>query len=323
MRYTLLPGTGLELSALSLGTMTFGGQTGEKDSLAILDAAFAHGVNFWDTANTYNAGQSERIVGQALKGRRDDIFLATKVFGVVEDRRNARGLSRRAILQAAEASLRRLDTDYIDLYYLHSPDYLTNIHETLDTMDGLVRQGKVRYIGVSNYAAWQVADILAICERYNYTKPVYSQNIFNLLTRGAQTELLPFLNAHNLGMAVYNPIAAGLLTGKHRPGDPSANTRFALNPNYYKRYWNEENFRAVERLQDIARAAGMGLLEMSLKWCLQQPGVKTIISGVSRLGQLLENLEAIEGQPLSPETMEQCDAVWQGLSIGSRFPYNR
>lgn len=323
MEYIHFPGTSLQVSRLSLGTMTFGGQTNEADSLAILDHALDAGVNFWDTANVYTGGRSEQITGKALKGRRDQVILATKVFGAMSEDRNDRGLSRRAILSAVEASLKRLGTDYIDLYYLHSPDYATNMRETLHTMDGLVRAGKIRYIGVSNYAAWQVADMLGICEREGWVRPVYSQNIFNLLTRAAQTELLPFLQAHQMGLAVYNPIAGGLLTGKHRQGKPAGDTRFALNPNYYNRYWMDENFKAVEKLTEIAKEEGTSLLALSLKWCLAQSGVHTIISGVSKLSQLEENLQAIQGEPLSQTALDACDAVWAGLSIGSRFPYNR
>ena len=323
MEYINLPGTGLKVSRLSLGTMTFGGQTSEKDSLAIFDLAFEQGINFWDTANMYNAGNSEIITGKALKGRRERVILASKVFYPMSEDMNDRGLSRRAILSAVDKSLQRLDTDYIDLYYLHSPDHETDIAESLHTMDGLVKAGKIRYIGVSNYAAWQVADMLGICKKEGFIKPVYSQNIFNLLTRGAQAELMPFLRAHNMGMAVYNPIAGGLLTGKHKGGKPQADTRFALNPNYFDRYWSEENFRAVKTLAGIAKKQGMSLLGLSMKWALAQRGVHTVITGVSKLHQLEQNLEAVQGEALNPETLAACDAVWAGLSIGSRFSYIR
>ncbi|NLW20484.1 MAG: aldo/keto reductase [Clostridiales bacterium] len=323
MEYIRLPGTGLQVSRLSLGTMTFGGQTNERDSLAILDHALDQGVNFWDTANMYTAGTSETIVGKALKGRRERVILATKVFNPMSEDMNDWGLSRRAILSAVDKSLKRLDTDWIDLYYLHSPDYHTDLHETLHTMDGLVKAGKIRYIGVSNFAAWQVADMLGICGKEGFIKPIYSQNMFNLITRAAQTEMLPFLRAHNMGMAVYNPIAAGLLTGKHRWGDPAGDTRFALNPNYFKRYWLKENFDAVDKLDVIARERGISLLSLSLKWLLAQPGVHTIISGVSRQSQLEQNIKALDGDPLDEAALAACDAVWAGLTVGSRAPYNR
>jgi len=322
MKYNKLPGTSLLVSQISLGTMMFGGQTNEQDSLAILDYAHGAGINFWDTANMYTQGESERIVGRALKGRREDILLATKVFHPMGEKINDQGLSRRAILSAAEASLRRLDTDYIDLYYLHAPDYDTGLEETLETMTGLVRAGKVRYVGISNYAAWQIADVLALCDKRGYVPPVITQNVYNLITRGVETELMPFMKAHNLGMAVYNPFAGGILTGKHQAGKPAGDTRFATNEIYYQRYWSQENFRAVDRLADIAQKAGISLVELSMKWCLSRPGVVSVISGVSRLSQLEQNIAAAGGDPLGQDTLEACDGVWLSLA-GTRFQYNR
>jgi aryl-alcohol dehydrogenase-like predicted oxidoreductase len=322
MKYNKLPGTSLLISELSLGTMTFGGQTDEADSLAILDYAYEAGINMWDTADLYTNGESERIVGKALKGRRDDIILATKVGHPSEGKRNTQGLSRLAILSAVDASLRRLDTDYIDLYYLHHPDYDTRIEETMDTMDGLVRSGKVRYVGISNYAAWQIADILALCDRRGYVPPIITQNVYNLITRGVEAELIPFMKAHGLGMAAYNPIAGGLLTGKHHAGKPAADTRFGSNQIYYNRYWSDENFEAVDKLATIAKNAGMSLLELSMKWCLSRPGVVSVMTGVSKLEQLKQNIASVKGEPLSDSILSACDTVWQALT-GNRFAYNR
>lgn len=322
MQYHNLPGTSLKVSALSLGTMMFGGQTNEADSLAIMDCAADGGINLWDTANAYNQGESERIVGKGLKGRRDSIILATKVFNQMGEGLNDHGLSRRHILSAVDASLKRLDTDYIDLYYLHAPDYETAIEETMDTMTGLVRAGKVRYIGVSNYAAWQIADILALCDKRGYVAPVITQNVYNLLTRGIESELVPFLKAHGLGMAVYNPIAGGLLAGKHKPGKPAENTRFFNNPGYYDRYWSDENFAAVEKLTAIAEAHGISILQLAMKWCAQRPGVTSVITGVSKLPQLQQNLTTLDGAPLETDVLAACDEVWHSLA-GTRFAYNR
>ncbi len=322
MKYNNLPGTSLKVSALSLGTMMFGGQTNEADSLAIMDYAFEQGVNFWDTANVYNQGESERIVGKALKNRRDDIILATKVFGQMGDKLNDKGLSRRNILSSVDASLARLDTDYIDVYYLHAPDYETEIEETLETMTGLVKAGKIRYIGVSNFAAWQIADMLAVCDKRGYITPIITQNVYNAITRGIETELVPFLQAHKLGMAVYNPIAGGLLAGKHRPGKPAENTRFAGNEMYYKRYWSDDNFAAVEKLTEIAAAHNMSVLQLAMRWCASRSGVTSIISGVSKLAQIEQNIATLEGDFLNQEVLAACDAVWSSLA-GTRFGYNR
>jgi aryl-alcohol dehydrogenase-like predicted oxidoreductase len=322
MQYNNLPGTNLKVSALSLGTMMFGGQTGEADSLSILDYAYEQGVNFWDTANVYNQGESERIVGKGLRACREKLFLATKVNGQMGDNPFNKGLSRRNILAAVDASLSRLDTDYIDLYYMHAPDYETEIEESLEAMSSLVRLGKIRYVGISNFAAWQVADMLAICDKRGYIAPVLSQNVYNLITRGVETELIPFLLKHKLGMAVYNPIAGGFLAGKHKPGRPSENTRFANNASYYDRYWSDENFDAVDKLTAIAEKAGLSILQLAMRWSVARPGVTSIISGVSRLEQLKQNIASLDGPALGDEVLASCDEVWKSLA-GTRFAYNR
>lgn len=322
MKYNQLPKTNLQVSLLSLGTMMFGGQTSEADSLNIMDYAYNQGINVFDTANVYNQGESERIVGKALKGRREQIILATKVNGQMGENPNDKGLSRRNILSAVEASLKRLDTDYIDLYYMHAPDYSTDLEESLETMTGLVKSGMIRYIGVSNFAAWQVADILAICDKRNYIAPVITQNVYNLITRGIESEFLPFLKAHPMGLTVYNPIAAGLLAGKHQPGKPAENTRFANNPTYFDRYWSEANFKAIEELTKIAKANNMTLLELAMKWCAAQPQVTTLLTGVSRLSQLEQNIAALQGNSLSEEIFAQCNEIWHTLT-GKTFQYNR
>ncbi len=322
MQYNNLPGTSLKVSALSLGTMMFGGQTSEADSLTIMDYAFEQGINFFDTANVYNQGESERIVGKGLKGKRDEIFLATKVNGQMGKNPFDKGLSRRNIVAAVEASLKRLDTDYIDLYYMHAPDYETGIEESLETMTNLVRQGKIRYVGVSNFAAWQIADMLAVCDKRGYVAPVITQNVYNAITRGVETELVPFLVKHKLGMAVYNPIAGGLLAGKHKLGKPAENTRFANNQMYYNRYWSAENFVAVEKLTAIAEKHEMSILQLAMKWCVSRPGVTSIISGVSKLSQIEQNIASLEGEPLNDDVLAACDEVWHSLS-GTSFGYNR
>jgi aryl-alcohol dehydrogenase-like predicted oxidoreductase len=322
MLYHNLPGTGVKVSALSLGTMMFGGQTGEAASLSVMDYSYEQGVNFWDTANVYNQGESERIVGKALKGRREAIFLATKVNGQMGENPFDKGLSRRNIVHAVDASLKRLNTDYIDLYYLHAPDYETAIEETHETMTNLVRLGKIHYIGVSNFAAWQIADILAACDKHGYISPVITQNVYNLITRGIEPELVPFLLKHKLGMTVYNPIAGGLLAGKHKPGTPAENTRFANNANYYDRYWSGENFTAVEKITAIAKDEGMSILELALRWCLGRPGVVSIISGVSKLEQIKQNIAVLDGPAPGKKVLEACDEVWKSLA-GTRFAYNR
>jgi aryl-alcohol dehydrogenase-like predicted oxidoreductase len=322
MEYNNLPGTGVKVSKLCLGTMMFGGQTNEADSLSILDYCYEQGVNFWDTADMYQGGESERITGKALKGRREDIVLATKVFYPVGDKLNNRGLNRRHIMESIDHSLRRLNTDYVDLYYMHAPDYDTPPEETLDTLSCLVRSGKVRYLGVSNYASWQIADILGLCELKGFVKPVISQNIYNLLLRDVEQELAPCLNAHNMGMAVYNPIAGGFLSGKYKNRDKGTNTRFTNQQNYVDRYWSEENFAALEKFEAIAKKEGMNLLELSLRWCINRPSINTLVGGVSKLEQIKLNVAAMNNTALSREAIAACDEVWHAMA-GKRFAYNR
>ena len=215
MEFRTLPKTGLKVSRLSFGTMTFGGQTDEATAQHIVDCCLDAGINFIDTANVYNRGAAETIVGKTLKGRRDKVILASKVRGKMGDAPDEEGLSRAAIRKAIDASLERLGTDYLDLYYLHQPDYATPIEETLETMEELVRAGKVRFPAISNYAAWQAAEILWICEKRSYHPYCISQPMYNLIARGIEEEYLPFCQRFGVAVVPYNPLAGGFLTGKH------------------------------------------------------------------------------------------------------------
>ncbi|MDI9469240.1 MAG: aldo/keto reductase [Bacillota bacterium] len=323
MKQRLLPGTDLEVPVLSLGTMTFGGQTDEVEARSIMAAALERGVTLFDTANVYTGGESEAIVGRFLKGRRDQVILATKVGNPVAGSPGGGGLGALHMRWSAEASLKRLGTDVIDLFYLHLPDHKTPIDETLVTMDALVRDGLVRYWGVSNYAAWQVAAIVERCRARGLAAPVISQNVYNLLTRGIEAELVPCLKAYDIGLTVYNPLVAGLLTGKHRNEEPEDGTRFTHTTFYYDRYWNRRNLEAVKGLQEVAEMAGLSLLELALSWVMGQPGVLTTLVGASRLAQIEENLTVAERvRPLSEITLAACDEIWAELA-GKPFSYIR
>ena len=324
MKYRSFPQSGIEVSELSLGTMMFGGQTAEEDSRKIMDYAFSQGVNFFDTANMYNFGRSEEIVGRWIKdsGKRHEVLLATKVFNPTGEERNSHGLSRRHIIMQVEESLKRLQTDYIDVYYLHSPDYGTAIEESMYAGDMLVRAGKVLYPAVSNFAAWQVGDAMYVSEKRGYAKPVLSENVYNLLTRGIEAEFTAFIRQHPIGVTVYNPIAAGLLTGKHKNGAPTQGTRFANNASYANRYWSDLNFSAVEKLSKIAEDEGMSLIEFSMKWVAQHDFVTSIITGVSRLDQIKQNLSLLDGAAISDEALKKCDLLYDEIT-GNRFAYNR
>jgi aryl-alcohol dehydrogenase-like predicted oxidoreductase len=323
MEYRRLPHTDLDVSRVSLGTMTFGSQTGETAAARMVDRCLDAGINFFDTANIYNQGRAESILGKALGARRSRIILATKVRGEMKDAPDQTGLSRTAIHKALDASLQRLGTDYVDVYYLHQPDYDVPIEETLAAMDEVVRAGKVRYPAVSNYAAWQVAEIHAIAAKNGYRPPHISQPMYNLLARGIEEEYLPFCRRFEVAVVPYNPLAGGLLTGKHaRERGPLAGTRFDDNKMYQDRYWHDDYFAAVDELNGIAREAGKSLVELAFQWLLSQPVVDSIILGASRLEQLEENLKACEGGTLGAETLARCDAVWKRLR-GITPKYNR
>ena len=303
--------------------MTFGAQTDENTARRMVDRCLEAGVNFFDTANIYNQGRSETILGKALAGRRDKVVLATKVRGKMGEGADESGLSPAAIRKALDASLRRLGTDYTDIYYLHQPDYDTPIEETLAAMDEAVRAGKVRYPAVSNYAAWQVCEIHWLAEKHGYKPPRISQPMYNLLARGIEEEYLPFCRRFGVAVVPYNPLAGGLLSGKHsRRQGPISGTRFDGNQMYLDRYWHDDYFAAVEELAAIARGASRTLVELSFQWLLSQPVVDSIILGASRLEQLEENLKACEGGALDEATLARCDAVWKRLR-GITPKYNR
>jgi aryl-alcohol dehydrogenase-like predicted oxidoreductase len=323
MQYRTLTGTGVKASRISLGTMTFGGQVNEADSIEMIDRSLDAGVNFIDTADIYNNGVSETILGKAIKGKRDGLIVASKVRGQVGEYEDKDvGLHRWHVLRGVEASLKRLQTDCLDICYLHAPDYETPIEETLAAADQLVRDGKVIYIGVSNYAAWQMCRALWICDRNNLHAPVLTQVVYNLLTRVIEQECLPFCRELGVGVTVYNPVASGLLTGKHDFSQPPAEgTRFAENKDYYGRYWHESNFQAAAALADIAKQAGISLTSLAFQWLAAQDVVDSIIIGASKMEQLEENLTAYDGE-LDQGTLTACDAVWHKLR-GDIFQYNR
>lgn len=263
MEYISFGKTGLKVSPACLGTMTFGRQVDETTAHAMVHLCLDAGVNFFDTANAYNNGVAEEYLGRALRGLRDEVILSTKVFGKMGPGPNDRGLSRRHILAAVEGSLKRLDTDYLDIYLLHAPDYSTPLEETLSAMEVLVQSGKVRYIGCSNYASWQLTQALWIADRRNWTPLTVAQPMYNLLARGIEQEFLPCCQEFGIGVMIYNPLAGGMLTGKYKALEVQAGTRFDLYDFYRDRYWNETNFKAVEKLTSIAQRVGKSLIEFS------------------------------------------------------------
>ena len=322
MQYKKVGRTGLKVSEVTLGTMIFGKQVDETDAIKIMDLAFESGITSFDTADGYTDGRSEEIVGKALKNKRSKVVLASKVNSRQGPGPNDYGLSREHIFQAIEASLKRLGTDYLDIYYAHAPDYTTPVEETLRAFDSLVKQGKVRYVACSNFRAWQVVRALAVSEQYNLARFDCIQSPYNLITRDIETELLPCCANEGVGVTVYNPLAAGLLTGKHNGNQvPSADTRFGQNTMYYDRYWSTVNFTAVDHLKKIAESHGRNMAQFALAWVLGNPVVTSAIVGASSTKQLEENLGALEVK-LTPEETKACDDVWLELRP-PRFFYGR
>lgn len=322
MQKTTLRHTGLTVSRACFGTMTFGGQTGEAAAQRIVDRCLDAGINFFDTANVYNKGQSEIILGKVLGARRRQVIVASKVCGKMGDGPEESGLSRPAILRAVEDSLRRLGTDYLDLYYLHQPDYSVPVEESLEAIDQLVREGKVRWPASSNYSSWQVCRMLWIAEKNGYKPAWITQPMYNLLARGIEQEYLPMTRQLGVSTVVYNPLAGGLLTGKHNRWSPIAGTRFDNNRMYLDRYWHPAYFDAVEKLRETAGHAGRSLVSLSLNWLLHHTPADCVLLGASRPEQLEENLKAIEDGPLPEDAVSACDAVW-GQLRGVTPKYNR
>ena len=316
--------TGLRVPPLCLGTMTFGLQCDEATAFAILDRAYEGGIDFIDTADVYplggdetTAGRTEEIVGRWMRDRgvRDRIVLATKCAGRMGPGANDGGLSRYHIQRAVEDSLRRLQTDVIDLYQVHAFDPTVPADETLRALDDLVRAGKVRYAGCSNYPAWRLADALATSERLRITRYESLQPRYNLLYRDIETEVLPMTRAHGLGVIVYNPLAGGFLSGKHQRGIPAEGTRFTLGNaarNYQHRYWQDAQFDAVDTLRQAVEARELALPTVAVSWVLAQPGITSAIIGASKPEQLDATLAAA-AFTLDDELKQACDAAWWSL----------
>lgn len=319
-----LPGTDLTVGRVAFGTMTFGAQVGPDEAAEMVQTCRGAGVTMFDTANNYNDGASEEILGRIVKPFRDEVVLCTKAGNpVLEDGERLRGLSRRALLRAAEASLRRLGVEHIDVYYLHCPDWETPLDETLEALDELVRSGKVRHVGQSNHTAWQVAEMLTIARFRHLPAARVSQPQYNLLSRRVEAEYESCSRRFGLGNIVYNPLAGGLLTGKHRLDERvAAGSRFTK-ATYQDRYWNSRQFEAVDRLRLVAQEAGLSLVELAFRWLLARPLTDCILVGASSKRQLEENLAAAgAGGDLDADTIAACDAVWSDIG-GVAPPYSR
>jgi 1-deoxyxylulose-5-phosphate synthase len=304
MQYRKFGNTGLTVSRLCLGTMTFGLQTEEDVSRGILDKAADAGVNFIDTADVYplggteeQAGRTEEIVGRWLRGKRDRYILATKAVGKVGPMPWDQGASRKHLLDAIDASLKRLGTDYVDLYQLHWDDRETPLDETLEALDVIVRSGKARYIGVSNYLAYRLARMLGRADLLRAARFVSVQPRYNLLFRQIERELLPLAEEEGLAVMPYNPLAGGLLTGKHKHDAKPSDGRFTdtvgkAGAMYSERYWHEREFKTIEALREAVAGTGEPMTKVAIAWVLANPAVTSAIIGASRVEQLSDSLAA-------------------------------
>lgn len=313
--------TGISVPPLCLGTMIFGRQIDEATSFAIMDKAYEAGVDFFDTANMYAAGETEKIIGRWMKARglRDRLLLASKCWGPMGPTANDKGLSRFGIQRAVEASLKRLDTDVIDLYQVHSSDEATPIGETLRALDDLVRAGKVRYIGCSNFSASRLAEAQGVSAQLGLERFESVQPRYNLMYREIETELLPYAVRSSTAVLVYNPLAGGVLSGKYERGrEPASGTRYATLPagpiaNIYRRwYFQDVHLDNVRRLQEAVAARGTSLITLAIAWVIRQPGVTSAIIGASHPDQLDATLPAPDME-IDDELAELCDSLWWSL----------
>ena len=317
MRYRNMGRTGLKVSEICLGTMTFGHGTDERASEEIVDLAFDSGVNFFDTANTYGDGASEVLLGNALKGRRRDAVVATKVFNPFGPGPNDSGMSRVHIMNAVEDSLRRLQTDYLDLYYIHHVDTQTPLEEMLRALDDLVRQGKVRYTACSNYEAWRLMEALWISDSEGWARFDCYQPQYSLVVRDIEEELIPVCELKGLGVVVWSPLGGGFLSGKYRPGQRSVTgSRSEEGWAYPERYFADCADDSLAALLDMAESTGHSPAQVALRWVLEQPSITSVIIGARTVEQARDNIMA-GSFCLESEHVQRLNAV---SALPPRYP---
>ncbi len=325
MQHVRFGRTGLKVSRLCLGTMTFGYQCDDETSFAIMDAAADAGITFFDTADVYPLGappevfgRTEELIGSWIGTRRDEFIVATKCYFPTGPKPWDAGNSRKNIMRALDASLRRLGTDYVDLYQLHSWDADTPIDETLQALDDVVRSGKVRYVGCSNFLAYQLARSIGRAEVLGTANFISVQPRYNLLFRENERELFPLCAEEGIAVIPYNPLAGGFLSGKHQPGAPTEGGRFTLGwaaGRYQERYWNDRMFAAIDDLRPIAEGAGVSMATMAVQWVLSNPVITSPIIGASRPEQLQDSVAAVDA-PLAADVKEQLDHLTHEFRFG-------
>lgn len=309
MEYRQIGNSGLKVSEIGLGGNNFGERANEEVSVDIISHALEIGINFIDTAELYAQGRSEEIVGRAVMGKRSQVIIATKFGYPVNVGLNEQGGSRSYIMRAIDNSLRRLNTDYIDLYYLHFPDPKTPIEETLRAMDDLIRTGKVRYIGCSNFAAWQLCDALWTSKLNNLARFIVVQSRYNMLDRNIEKELVPCCQTHSIGIIPWGPLASGFLTGKyHRGQEIPTGWRFANPFPIYNDVLDDKNFDKVDKFETFAKERGHNVGELAIAWLLSHPWLASVIAGAMNIEQLSANVAAKDWK-LSEEDISQLDGI--------------
>ena len=326
MLYNKLPHTDLNVSRICIGTMTFGDRVDAEEAKRCCDLAIDRGVNFFDTADIYPpgpglAGRSEEFLGAALKGKRDKAVIATKVGGAMDFKAGKMGLKRDYVIEEVEASLRRLQTDRIDIYYAHFPDNSVGCAELMSTMTELIRAGKIRYYGLSNFSAWRLCEMVLTAHDLGVEPPVVTQSVYNLLTRGVEEEVLPFAEAYDFGVVAFNPLAGDMLSGKYQKGFQVQGSRFALQKGYKQRYYSDANRQAVADLEDIAARMGVSLIEMAYRWLLSHGRLHAALMGFSSEEQLKNNLDALSEEKTLEFPTEEIDSIYKDLT-GNRFSYH-
>jgi len=309
MEYRRLGNTGLKVSEVGLGGNNFGWWADEQTSVTVINHALDIGVNFIDTADVYDRGHSEEFVGKAVKDKRSQVVIATKFANPMAEGPNERGGSRYYIMKAVEASLKRLQTDYIDLYQMHLTDPTTPIEETLRALDDLVKAGKVRYIGCSNFAAWQLCEALWTSRANNLNSFVTVQPQYNLLDRRIERELVPCCQAYDIGVIPYSPLASGFLTGKYRKGEElPADARLSAPNPAFQRIFTDANWDKLAKLEAFATGHGHTMGELAIAWLLSKPYISTVIAGARKTEQVSANVAAGEWK-LTPEEATEVDSI--------------
>ena len=326
MEYNRIPHTDLNVSRICIGTMTFADKVDQAQAARCCDLALDRGVNFFDTADIYPpgpglAGRSEEFLGAALKGKRDRAIIATKVGGAMDFKAGKKGLGREYVTWEAEESLRRLGTDHIDIYYAHFPDDTVGCAELIGTMNELIRAGKIRYYGLSNFSAWRLCEMVLTAHDMGLEAPVVTQSVYNLLTRGVEEEVLPFAETYDFGVVAFNPIAGGMLSGKYQSGSDVEGSRFALQTGYRLRYYSDVNRRAVGALEEIAAKLGVSVIELAYRWLLSHKRLHAALMGFSSAEQLRSNLDAVAEPKALEFPTEEIDRIWKDLT-GNRFSYH-